>query len=157
MPDMSFTPKQAIYKIEGSIAALVKEEVWEKLLKGEVVGVIEPDPERYSLFINGQFVRAIRAKTETRLKIKAEVATMMWRALPGNIVKDIEITSGYPNMIQLPAEKVKKYAEKGFDARRCAEWVRDFLKRSCGKIDSLAGVFCFMEEIHNGMERQGRD
>ena len=162
MADMTFTPKLAIYKVEGSIAALVKEEVWEKLLKGEVIGVMEPDPVKYTLFINGQFVKTIKADTETRLNIKAERAVLSWQksekfAKRTGAIQSLEVTPGYPNMIQLGQEKIEQYLVHGLNARICSEKIREFVKKSCGKIDSFAGVYTFMEEISNGMTREGRD
>ena len=147
----------AVFKVEGSIAALVKEDVWEKLLKGETVGVIEPDPSRWSLFINGAFVKTIVANTEVRLNIKSERAVRAWEAIPGNVLNEIEILPGYPNMIRLTADKIKAYTDRKLDARTCSTKVRELVKKSCGRLDSLMGVFAFMDEVDRGMERQGRD
>lgn len=171
--------QDAIYKVSGSIAALVNEDVWEKLLKGQIVNIVEPDPERFSLYVapnlEGQempegpmpakHVKTIKARNMADAVRKVRFDFPLYRNW--NIEKDrayldpafgyAMIMQGFPNIISLPKASIDEYARRGMDAKKISEQVRGYVRRCCGKRDEFSGLMAFLDEVNRGMERQGRD
>ena len=171
--------QDAIYKVSGSVAALVSEQVWEQLLAGKALNILEPDPERFSLYVAPQVdgvpmqdgpmparhVKTIKAKNlfDAVRKIRQQYPSYQkWNVEGGKAYLDPEfgyamIMQGFPNIISLPKESIAEYARRGMDAGKIADGVRQYVRRCCGKRDQFSGLMAFMDEVNRGMERQGRD
>jgi hypothetical protein len=162
-----------VNKVTGSIAALVKESVWESLLKGETVGVQEPDPERYSLFVGHHHVETFKSLSMRHAIKKTRMKRMFLHNVEWDVVQDatygevgmvnpeggliVYILHGYPDALSLSQEKIKAYQDHGLDAKKCAEKIRGLVGRAFTGAGKYAGALAYMDEIDRGMERQGRD
>lgn len=168
--------QQAIYKVSGSIAALVKESVWEALLKGKAVQIIEPDPERWSFYladttapgmtqVAGKHKKTFKARSLSAavFRVKRDFPSYTRWHIDGNRAYLDEsqgygmIMAGYPNIISLPQERIAKFSAHGLDAKKCAAKCREFIHKTLARKESMMGIFAFMDEIERGLERQGRD
>ncbi len=153
-------PKQAVYKIEGTLAALVKEEVWEQLLKGKAVGVIEPDASKWSLYQNGRRIEtitefsqqgAVEAFAKRNLEFNADCLRMCADERPLFVW---EVESGYPNVIALTPADLARHERDGMDAKKLAKRMRELIRVAHSKMHLMAAV---EEQLVHGAERQGKD
>lgn len=155
--------QKAIYRVEGVAAALKKPETWEKLFAGKIVGVMEPKPGTYTLFINNSFVSVFSAKTEVAAQKKGLRDAERWKAVQllekkSDRILAVEIIPGYPDFLRLTPDKIKWYQEKGLSPEHCAGKVEEIVRRGLSRMDKFMGAYSFMEEVSTGgMKREGRD
>jgi hypothetical protein len=171
---------EAIFKITGSISALCDEKAWEQLLRGEVVGVWEPDAERWSLLADGQHLTTFRAinLADALATVKRDMpraSSFVWEPSGSGKWRRYEpvsltsapteaaaydrdtnttwmVSMGYPNALTVsPEQRQKHYLAGRTDAKKIADWYRSLVR---------AGMNAAMiaEEVEkHGMTREGRD
>lgn len=163
-----------MFSINGSLAAVCKPEVWEKLLKGEAVGVIEPDPNRWSLYIGEHHV-----KTYTALNLRKAIGKVYkehpeladWVVAPGEESADTRIgmepganiSNGYPYLIVLEPAVLQIYQEKGLEAAQLATQTREKIKQEymnlhlAQRMRNVRAIDILGSQVHlYGMKREGK-
>ena len=164
---------QAVFKVNGSLAAILNEKVWEQLLKGEAVGIIEPDPNRWSLYIGGNHVKTYTAGSlrQALNKILREHDINDWlthgtdkaETRPG-AMPHAEVVAGYPYIMCLEPEALARYEAEGMDAKRMSMKMRLQLQEHYQALHSekkkrnVRAIDILGSQIHvHGMTREGRD
>lgn len=155
--------RKAIYRVEGVASAMSRPETWERLFNGDIIGIMEPKANTYTLFINNSFVSVFSAWTETAACKKGMRDAERWKAVQrlekkSDAILAVEIVPGYPDFIHLTPPKIAWYKEHKLSAEHCAGKVKDIIAKGLGRLDSFTGVFSFMEEVESGgVTREGRD
>lgn len=171
-------PRDAVFKVQGSLAAILSEKVWSRLLSGEAVGVIEPDPNRWSLYIAGGHV-----KTYTAGNLKAAISKVFrehpelasWVIMPGGESAEhlaeqpvgnttATISNGYPYLLCLEPAALAEYQRRGTDAAKQAAEMRARLTMEFKSLHAavqgrnVRAVDILGNQIHTyGLKREGQD
>lgn len=157
-------PRTAMFMIRGSLAALVKESVWALLLKGEAVGVLEPDENYWSLFCDGRLLETCYVQARPTLSrekaaqhavekfAKKSFAFMMDfpKIGRGRTSHSWRIEQGYPNVICLSAENIERHKRDGMDDRKLALRMRELIKNH-------VVMEQIQDELKFGLKREGKD
>jgi hypothetical protein len=148
----------SIFQVEGSLAALIDEGVWERMLKGETILVMEPDAERWTLFKNGSPIRIVTATSmeaacqkfvELSPAFAQTAALILDDRLP---VESWEIRAGYPNYLNMSQEQADEHAAAGRDdARKIAAFYRKLIE------ENTKGMIAAEEIDRFGMKKEGKN
>lgn len=152
-----------IYSILGSAAALMEEKVWDKLLRGERVGIMENDDTRYSLFADGNFIEAFAAQNPAaaiavvRTSVPFLNAQNLWSVRDGKASAHArgclwELQQGYPTILECsPSQRIKHERAGRTSAKKIAHYYKALIEANI-KAQHLD------EEItRHGLTREGRD
>jgi hypothetical protein len=147
----------SVFQVEGSLAALMDERVWECLLRGEMVLVMEPDVERWTLFKNGEPVRTVKAATmdiacQKFVELRKDFAVAATLILDEKTPLDQwELRAGYPNYLSVSPEQAQMHARAGRDdAKKIAEHYRELIEQN------TRGMIAAEEIYRFGIKREGK-
>ena len=167
--------RDAVFSIKGSLAAICKAEVWKKLLAGEAVGVMEHDPNRWSLFIGGKHIKTYTAPTLRRAisrVYRQHPELCDWVVLPEGAgaetrmgsVPMAEIQAGYPYLLCLEPQVLAGYQEKNVTPEQKAAECRAALEaefrslHAAQIVRNVRAIDILGSQIHvYGLKREGRD
>lgn len=164
-------PKTAVYRLHGSLAALVKESTWHRMLNGDPVGVWEPDRDRWTLVMNGTVVetivirhspgddieRSMRKAVEQFSRMspafRADSDKAFNKPTRANMQKFTEkwaVRSGYPNVLFLSLADIKRHRREDMDALKLSNRMRELIKKQV-TLDAI------QDELKFGIKREGKD
>jgi uncharacterized membrane protein len=164
-------PKTAVYKLYGSLAALVKESTWVRLLNGDAIGVLENDRNYWSLLLYGVVVetvairhvvgetaeharrKAVEKFAQVSPAFKKDADAAFERPTRANVFKFAStwsIVNGYPNVIHLSPENIAQHRREGMDALKLSNRMRELIKQQV----TLSAV---ADEMKFGITREGKD
>ena len=151
-------PSLQVYRVYGSLAALIDERAWEIMLRGEAVLIMEPDTERWTLFKDLVPIDSIKAETP-------EEATMIWSkkfigfgndvymmAMGRDPILHWGIEPGYPNYLTCDREQRLAHERAGRDtAKKIADHYRNMVQ------EGIKGTIVQEELRRFGMKKEGKD